>query len=77
MMEPAKSVIEICGGVKAVAEIVGRSETRVRRWGYPKDRGGTEGLVPAECQVALIEHARKTGLPLRPDHFFPDQEDAA
>ena len=71
-MEPASTIIEICGGFKAVAEITGRDETRVRRWTYPKEKGGTGGLIPTECQQALMSAARQSGGPLRPEHFFPE-----
>lgn len=70
MLEPAKTVIEICGGVSTVAEMVNRHHTRVRRWGYPKSKGGTGGLVPSEMQETLLIEARKRGFDLQPDHFF-------
>jgi hypothetical protein len=86
MLEPAKTIIEICGGIQSVAEVTNRSAVRVRRWGYPVDRGGSGGLIPAEVQQVLMRAARERGWPLKPDHFFPlvpapvttpDQEDAA
>lgn len=70
MMNPAQTVITICGGFRAVAEMVGRDETRVYRWTYPKERGGTGGLIPADCQQVLLNAAKKRGIPLRPEHFF-------
>lgn len=69
-MEPARTIIEICGGFDVVAEMAGRSGVRVRRWTYPKERGGTGGLIPAECQQAILTQARLRSLPLRPAHFF-------
>jgi len=78
MLEPAQTVISICGGFSAVADITSRSEVRVRRWCYPKDRGGTGGLIPSECQQLLLDWSRKNGGALRPEHFFrsetPDTE---
>ncbi|MGR3593017.1 MAG: hypothetical protein ACU0BO_13720 [Limimaricola soesokkakensis] len=71
-MEPALTIIELCGGFKAVAEMTGRDETRVRRWTYPKDRGGTGGLIPSDMARILMVEAAKRGLPLKPEHFFPD-----
>ena len=70
MMEPANTIIQICGGFNAVAEMTGRDQTRVRRWTYSKDKGGTGGLIPSECQQLLMEQAKERGLPLRPEHFF-------
>jgi hypothetical protein len=73
-MEPAQTIITICGGFAAVAEMVERSEIRVRRWTYPKDRGGTDGLIPSDCQGRLLAAARSRGIDLRPEHFFLGQE---
>lgn len=70
MMEPAHTVIAICGGFSAVAEMTERSEIRVRRWTYPKERGGTDGLIPSDCQQRLMEEATARGIDLRPEHFF-------
>lgn len=70
MLEPAHTVITICGGYAEAARMSGRSEVRVRRWEYPKDKGGTGGLIPTECQQTLLDAARGEGKPLRPDHFF-------
>lgn len=71
MLEPAKTVISLCGGFAETARLAGRSEIRVRRWAYPKDRGGTGGLVPSECMVTLLRNARDAGIDLRPEHFVP------
>lgn len=76
MMNPAKTVIERCGGIAATARLAERSENRVRRWTYPRHKGGTDGLIPSDCQVALLRNARLEGIDLRPEHFF-DIEDAA
>lgn len=80
MMDPARTVIEICGGVDAVAAMTGRSKNRVRRWGYPKEQGGTGGLIPSDCQQLIMAAALTNGLPLLPSHFFrlpQTSEDAA
>lgn len=79
-MDPARTVIEICGGVDAVAAMTGRSKNRVRRWGYPKEQGGTGGLIPSDCQQLIMAAALTNGLPLLPSHFFrlpQTTEDAA
>ena len=71
IMEPANTIIELCGGFKAVSAITGRDETRVRRWTYSKERGGSGGLIPSDMQQVLMRAARAKGLPLAPEHFFP------
>lgn len=70
-MEPARTIIDLCGGFASVAAITGRHPTRVRRWTYPVDRGGTGGLIPAKCQRPLLTRAKELGIDLRPEHFFP------
>ena len=74
MLEPANTVIEVCGGIAETARLAERSENRVRRWTYPRDRGGTGGLVPSDCQQVLLKNARAAGVDLRPEHFFPAVE---
>lgn len=70
MLNPAHTVIEICGGTRVVADMVGRSQNRVRRWTYPKERGGTGGRIPSDMQVKILEVARLRGIPLQPSDFF-------
>lgn len=74
MMEPANTIIQKCGGVNAVAELVGRSSGRVRRWTKSKTEGGTDGLIPADCQQILFREAYKRGLVLTPSDFFLDED---
>jgi hypothetical protein len=68
MMEPAKTVIEICGGVDAVAGMTGRDRSRVHRWAYPREKGGSNGLIPSDVAADLLRKAAHLGL--KPDHFF-------
>jgi len=75
IMEPAKTIIRICGGARVVAGLVGRDYSRVCRWTYPKARGGTGGVIPSDVQQELLTAARAAGIDLRPDHFF--RRDAA
>lgn len=69
--EPARTVIEKLGGFRAVADMLGKDVTRIYRWTYPKERGGTEGHVPAKDARRLIDIARTEGLDLSPSDFFP------
>lgn len=79
MKDPAHTIIQICGGYAAVAEMCDRDETRVRRWCYEKSKGGTGGLIPADSAQTLMRVAKERKIPLRPEHFFtsaPSQEGA-
>ena len=74
-LEPAKSVIDKIG-VDRVAEITGKHVSRVYRWMYAKERGGTDGLIPQTDASKLLAYARENGIDLSPADFFP-QETAA
>ena len=70
MLEPAKTVIELCGGLEKVAQITERRTLTVRRWGYTKAKGGSDGFVPSSIAQQLLDHSRANGGKLRPHHFF-------
>lgn len=71
-MQPAESIIAKCGGHDVVAQICGVNRTRVFRWTYPPERGGTGGFIPATHHQRLLSGARARGIDLRPEHFFAD-----
>jgi hypothetical protein len=70
MRTPAEVVIEKCGGHAAVAEILGVDVSRVYRFTYPKERGGTDGTIPTKHQQVLLDGAAARGIELRPADFF-------
>ena len=69
-LEPARSIIERLGGVDVVAGITGKHRTRVFRWMYPPDRGGTGGMIPLREIPKLLKFATSTGKRLRHADFF-------
>lgn len=74
MRNVAEQVIEKCGGHQAVAEMAGVHVSRVHRWTYPKERGGTGGLIPTQHQQKLLDEARDRGIDLGPSDFFLNTE---
>jgi hypothetical protein len=70
-MEPASSIIEQCGGVDSVAAVCNRNRTNVHRWKYAKEKGGTDGIIPADCQIILMRASAANGWGLKPEDFFP------
>lgn len=76
-MEPASTIIELCGGVSAVSEMTGRDVSRVHRWTYAREKGGSNGLIPTDAAQDLMRVARERGIPLTPEHFFPTQNQGA
>lgn len=70
MLNPASRIVALLGGPQTTAELAGVHISRVFRWTYPKARGGTGGLVPAQHQQRLLDQARARGIALEPDDFF-------
>lgn len=69
-LDPAKRVIDLCGGVARVSEITGRGTVAVHKWTYAKEDSGTGGHIPWPSAERLLEHAKAEGIDLKPDHFF-------
>ena len=75
-LDPAKSIIAKIG-IDKVSEITGKHVSRVYRWMYPKDRGGTGGLIPQGDAPALLAYAKANEIDLSPADFFAVRENAA
>lgn len=76
-MTPAENAIKAFGGIPALAKAVGRHESRIHRWTYPKGkRGGTGGLIPSDLQGVILEKARRRGLELTADDLIPQKRRA-
>lgn len=70
MNTPADLVIAKFGGHRAVADVLGLDLSRVYRFTYPKARGGSDGVIPAKHQRALLDAASVKDIDLRPEDFF-------
>lgn len=77
-MEPAHRVIskfgpgdgKLSSAIRVVSEITGADPTRVYRWMRPREKGGTDGIIPSRAQMKLFEHAQRERIPLSPSDFF-------
>ncbi|RUU24880.1 hypothetical protein EOD08_24235 [Mesorhizobium sp. M6A.T.Ca.TU.002.02.2.1] len=69
-LDPAKSIIAKIG-IEKVSEITGKHVSRVYRWMYPKERGGTGGLIPQSDAPVLLAWAQENNIELSPADFFP------
>jgi hypothetical protein len=54
--------------------MTGVDVSRVYRWTYAKDVGGTGGHVPTKHQQTLLDRAREAGIDLSPHDFFEAAE---
>ncbi|CAB4165089.1 hypothetical protein UFOVP824_29 [uncultured Caudovirales phage] len=62
-IDPVALVLEVFGGVCAVARIVGRDPSAVSKW---QDRR----RIPTSCQAALLDAAHHQGLALTADEVI-------
>lgn len=75
-MNIADSIISKVGrgnrseGIKIIAFWVKRTTKTVHCWAYPRERGGTDGIIPAKDQLTILQMARSAGIDLKPEDFF-------
>jgi hypothetical protein len=69
-LDPARTIIDRLGGVEVVARVTGKNRSRVYRWMYPTDRGGTGGLIPQRTIPRLLAYAEKNHIRLKPADFI-------
>ena len=75
-LNPAKSIITKLGGVEAVADVTGKHVSRVYRWMYPRERGGTGGVIPHDDARKLMAAAADRGVEIDPAEFFEEPQAA-
>ncbi len=69
-LEPAASIIDRFGGPDAVQEITGADRTRVYRWTQPREKGGTDGIIPLKPAQKLWAYAKANRLDVPSDLFL-------
>ena len=69
---PAARVIEKFGGPRDVARLIGIDPSRVYRWTYPKERGGTGGRIPQGAWKPLLQAAELVGVELSLTELMED-----
>lgn len=62
----AQRFIKKAGGVSALARMMNCDRTTIYKWLYPKNKGGTDGLIPSS-RIADIEFAFSVaGIEIKP-----------
>ena len=51
-------------GMEAVMEVTELTRGQIRRWNYPKEKGGHDGSVPPRHHEALLAKARASSIEL-------------
>lgn len=76
IITPAERVICKCGngdfskGLDTIERWTGVHRSRLHRWTYPRNRGGTGGLIPAWHQQIIFIHARREDKGIVSSDFF-------
>ena len=68
---PAEIVIARFGSAQRVAEALGVHVSRVHRWAYPRERGGSDGMIPSRHHRPLLDAAKAAGIKLKADDLIP------
>ena len=64
MIEPASTIITRFGGAGPLSRRLGLDRSAVHRWALPRQRGGSDGLVPAKYHQRLLAMATAEGIAL-------------
>jgi hypothetical protein len=59
-----------------VADLLGVTVPRIRRWSFTEDKGGNDGRIPPKHYEALLNAAKERGVPLSPEDFFSAPQSA-
>lgn len=70
MKNSAKNIFAKLGGANVAAEAAGVKLQTAYRWSYPKERGGTGGVIPHWHHEALLSFAAENGKDLIPADFY-------
>lgn len=71
MHKIAERILRKLGGPRNVAQMLGTSPQAIYKWTYPREYGGTGGLIPHRRQLELMIVAKQRGIVLTPEDFFP------
>jgi hypothetical protein len=71
-MEPARTVIKRLGGEAKVSEITETSLNAPYRWQYPREKGGTGGVIPQRHHRKLLAYAKENKIELSAEDFLPE-----
>jgi hypothetical protein len=72
-MEPARSIVQRLGGPAAVARELGLTAGGICRW-YTEPPKGAGGRVPSKHVPALCAMAKRVGIFLEPNMFYPKKK---
>lgn len=48
-----------------------RERTAIYKWLYPREQGGTDGMIPRSAEIAVKMAARQAGIYIAPEEWAP------
>lgn len=60
-LEPANSIIASLGGLGRVAHLSRVAPATACRWRMPRKLGGTDGQIPIDSLIAMVDGVEKAG----------------
>lgn len=67
----AQRIFDKFGNARKLATAIQRQPSSVYRWCYPKNKGGTGGLIPSSALPDVLEAARRLGIFVSSDDLYP------
>ena len=74
LFKQAEKVIEKFGGTAKLANALNCDPATIYKWTYPKDKGGTDGLIPSSTMGAVLNAADVLGIDLTSDDIDPRED---
>lgn len=71
MFTQAQKIIDKFGGAPRLASALRCDVSAIYKWNYPKEKGGTDGLVPSSTMPEVIRAADVLGIELSSEDLDP------
>lgn len=69
-LTPAATIIDLFGGVRATARMLGLNPSAVSRWAMPPEKKGTGGAIPQRHWSTILDAAKKQKIKLTVSHLI-------
>lgn len=73
-MTQADRIVLKFNGVRNLARAIDVDMTTVYKWTYPRNKQGTNGLVPSHAMLKILAAARREGVLLTADDLSPEPQ---
>jgi hypothetical protein len=71
MHQQAAKILQKFGGARRLAHLAALDPSRVYKWTYSKEKGGTGGVIPSSCVEKVQAAAVSAGISLTAEDWAP------